>query len=338
MNLKLLAVCALAVAGCGAPQAGTIPASATYGTPNRELPPKRGVISFYHDTLGDAVLEGVVTGPDGNLWFDDEGNGVIGEIMPDGTYGLQQSVGPGQGPSSGITVGPDKRLWFTLFGGGVGRMTTSGKVTIFTDSQGSFPQGITTGPDGALWFAQSDGTVGRVTTKGKITHFTVAADNAHLNGIVTGPDGNLWITQETVNSTLFSNQVYRLTPQGQVTAFTVGYGPTWICVGPDKAIWFTERSSNAIGRITTGGKYKEFPTGTEYGGPSGIALGPDGALWFSDFNGRFGIGRITTKGKMRFFNSGSINFAEMRQITAGPDGAMWFSSYLDPGVGRITVR
>lgn len=340
MNVKLVAICALAAMaaiGCSASQA-TIPGSGTYGTPQRVQPAKRGVIAFYHDTLGDAVLEGIVTGPDGNIWFNDEGNGVIGQIMPDGTYGLQQSLGPGKGPSSGLTVGPDKRLWFTLPGGGVGRMTTSGKFQLFTDPQGSFPQGITTGPDGALWFAQSDGTVGRVTTKGKITHFTVTDDNAHLNGIVTGPDGNLWITQETVNSTLFSNKVFRLTPQGNVTSYTVGEGPTWICVGPDKALWFTERGANSIGRITTSGKFKEFPIGSEYGGPSGIAPGPDGALWFSDFNGRFGIGRITTKGKMRFFNSATIKFAEMRQITAGPDGAMWFSSYINPGVGRITVH
>jgi len=216
-------------------------------------------------------------------------------------------------------------------------MTTSGKVKFFTDTQGSFPQGITIGPDGALWFAQSDGTVGRITTKGKLKHFSVAAGNARLQGIVTGPDGNLWITQETTNSTLFSNQVYRLTPKGKVTAYTVGSGPTWICVGPDKALWFTERDADAIGRLTTDGKYTEFPTGSRYGGPSGIALGPDGALWFSDFNDRFGIGRITTKGKISFFSVPSL-FGEFRQITAGPDGAMWFSSYLTPGIGRITTH
>ena len=159
--------------------------------------------------------------------------------------------------------------------------------------------------------------------KGGLTHFTVAASNAHLQGIVTGPDGNLWITQETLNSTRFSNQVLRLTPKGKVTAFTVGFGPTWICVGPDKALWFAERGANAIGRLTTGGKYTEFPTGYKYGDPSGFALGPDGALWFSDFDDRFGIGRITVKADSLL--SVPIE-GELRQITAGPDGAMWFSS------------
>jgi len=216
-------------------------------------------------------------------------------------------------------------------------MTTSGQVKFFSDPQGSAPQGITTGPDGALWFAQSNGTVGRITLKGKVTHFSVAASNADLQGIVTGPDGNLWITEETTNSTRFANHVYRLTPKGKVTAFTVGSGPTWICVGRDKALWFAERDANAIGRLTVGGKYTEFPTNYEYGGPSGIALGPDGALWFSDFNDRFGIGRLSAKDTFLFFSVPSVA-GEFRQITAGPDGAMWFSSYLGAGVGRITTQ
>lgn len=337
MNLKPLAICVLAAitVGCAMPQTAAVPPGATSGAPQRIAPDKRGMVSFYPDTSGDAVLDGIVAGPDGQIWFTDVGNGIVGRINTSGTYTLQEQVSPG--PSSGITVGPDKKLWFTLAGGGVGRMTTSGKVKYFIDSQGSFPQGITTGPDGALWFAQSNGTVGRVTTKGKFTHFTVTTGSAHLQGIVTGPDGNLWITQETFNSTLFSNQVFRLTPKGVVTAYTVGEGPAWICVGPDKALWFTERASNAIGRLTTDGKYKDFPIDSRYGGPSGIALGPDGALWISDFNDRFGIGRMTVKGKFRSFKVPSV-YGEFRQISAGPDGAMWFSSYLNPGIGRITTH
>jgi len=335
---KRLATCALAaiaITGCSAAQTAGVPAAATYAAPQGVVPDKKGTVTFYPDTFGDASLDGIVAGPDGALWFTDEGNGAIGRITTSGSYTLQQIVSPG--PSNGITVGPDKRLWFTLSSGGVGRMTTGGKVKYFSNPPGLFPQGITTGPDGALWFAQSDGTVGRITTKGKVTNVTAAPDNAQLHGIVTGPDGNLWITQEMVNGSQLSNQVIRLTTDGKATSFTVGSGPTWICVGRDKALWFTERGANAIGRLTTAGKYTEFPTGYEYGIPSGIALGPDGALWFSDFTGRLGIGRITVKGKIRFFSVPSVE-GEFRQITAGPDGAMWFSSYLSPGIGRITVH
>jgi virginiamycin B lyase len=315
-------------------QPSNVPAAGTYIAPHRIAPDRRGTAAFYPDAFGTASLDGIVAGPDGALWFTDEGNGVVGRMTTSGSYTLQQVVSPA--PSSGITVGPDKRLWFTL-SSGVARMTTSGKVKVFSDPQGLFPQGITTGPDGALWYALSDGTVGRITTKGKLTHLTAAPDNAQLKGIVTGPDGNLWITQDMVNRSQLSNQVIRLTPKGVATAFTVGLGPTWICVGLDKALWFTERGADAIGRLTTAGKYSEFPAGYDYGDPSGIALGPDRAVWFSDYIGHFGIGRITMKGKMRFFSVPSVE-GEFRQITPGPDGAMWFSSYLNPGIGRISTQ
>jgi len=328
-------VAALAVAtaaGCSFPNAGTVSNSGSYRSSHVITPDKRGKITFYDDTFGDATPDGIVRGPNNAVWFTDPGNDVIGRVMENGRYTLQQSVGAEL--SDGITVGPDNNIWFTLEGGGVGTINSDG-VTRFKDSSGSFPQGITTGPDGALWFAQVGG-VGRVTTQGTFRHFSIASPNAELQGIVTGPDGNLWVTQPIVGSS-FSDKIIRVTPKGKHQSYTVGSGPAWICVGPDKALWFTERAANAIGRLTTSGKYSEYPTNYQGGGPSGIALGPDGALWFTDFNGRFGIGRITKAGKIHFYDSG-VSGDELRQIAPGPIGAMWFSSYQGvDGIGRITV-
>jgi virginiamycin B lyase len=331
----MVALLAAGVAGCASQQNASLPMAKSFATLDRVGTDTRGKITFYTDRFGDPTPDGITAGPDGALWFTDPGNDVIGRVTVHGSYTLQQSVG--EELSSGITVGPDKKLWFTLLGGGVGRMTTAGSFRLFHDPQGSFPQGITTGPDGALWFAQSDGTVGRVTTQGAFQHFTVAGGNAQLQGIVTGPDGNLWLTQFVVGSHL-SNQVIRLSPNGQYTAFTVGSGPAWICVGPDNALWFAEEGANAIGRLATDGTFTEFPTGQKYGEPSGIATGPDGALWFTDFDGRFEIGRLTTSGKMRFFASSSAA-GELLQIAPGPKSAMWFtSSQGGSGVGRVTTR
>jgi virginiamycin B lyase len=328
--ILIAALVAFATAGCAAPNAGGTPSAVLYGSPVAIRPDKRGKITFYDDTFGDATPDGIVRGPNNSIWFTDPGNDVIGRVAANGKYTLQQSVGAEL--SDGITVGPDGNVWFTLEGGGVG--TINGGVTLFKDSSGSFPQGITTGPDGALWFAQIGG-VGRVTTHGTFKHFSIAGPNAQLQGIVTGPDGNLWVTQTVVGSS-FSNQVFRVTPKGKHQTYTVGSGPAWICVGPDKALWFTERAANAIGRLTTDGKYTEYPTNYQDGGPSGIALGSDGALWFTDFNGRFGIGRVTKTGKMHFYNSG-VSGDELRQIAPGPIGALWFTSYQGvEGIGRVT--
>jgi streptogramin lyase len=306
------------------------------------LPSVRGRVRFYPDTFGDATPAGITQGADGQVWFTDPGNDVIGRLTARGHYTLEMPAGVEV--SDGITTGPDKNIWFTVEqgGGGVGRITDDGTVTIFKDPGGSYTQGITVGPDGALWFAESNGTVGRMTTAGKVKHFAVAPYDAELEGIVTGPDGNLWVTQYIVGGSRFSNAVIRLSTNGQFKAFTVGHGPYGsgpdaICAGSDRALWFTLADDNALGRLTTSGSFKEYPTNVEYAQPSGIAAGPDGALWFTDFSGIFGIGRMTTKGKATYYDYGGI--PRTLEIAPGPDRNMWFTvDGFPPQIGRIATR
>ncbi len=320
------------LAGCAGVRTGALPSSSNLSAA-RNNPDKRGKVSLYDDTFGDATPQGIATGPDGALWFADGGNDVVGRITTGGSF--TNEFAPGAELSGGITAGPDGALWFTIqqSGGGIGRITAAGAVTLYADAGGSYTQGITTGPDGALWFAESNGTVGRITTSGRVKHFTVAPANAELDGIVTGSDGNLWVTQFVVGGSRLSNQVIRLATNGKHRAYTVGSGPASICAGPDGALWFTEVGADAIGRLTTSGSYREYTT--KYGS-SGIAAGPDGALWFTTGTAR--IGRMTTTGKASFY-SVPASSPDLGAITAGPDGAMWFTSALGPpAIGRVTTH
>ena len=135
----------------------------------------------------------------------------------------------------------------------------------------------------------------------------------------------------------------RLSPKGKHKSFRVGNrpnasGPDFICAGPDGALWFTEDDNDALGRLTTNGKYTEFPTGREYAQPAGLAVGPDNAFWFTDFSGHAGIGRMTTKGRTHFYSIPG-SFTQPSQITSGPDGNMWFTTFISPpAVGKIAVR
>ena len=327
-----MAVCASLLAACSVrSNVDALPNSSPAGGLDA-VAHKRGTVKTFNDPFGDPAPAGITAGPDGALWFTDPGNDVIGRITTDGTYTLQTSAGVEI--SDGIVTGPDGNLWFTVAQSNafIGRITPAGAVKLFQDPGGNFPHGITAGPDGALWFAESNGTVGRMTTKGSVKHFPVGASNAQLEGIVTGPDRRLWVTQYVVGGSRLSNQVIRLTTTGKSKPFTVGSGPQFICVGPDKALWFTETGASALGRLTTSGSFREFPIGDPTANASGIAAGPDGALWFTDDKG---IGRMTTGGRVRVFAaSGSLP-----QITAGPDGAMWFtSSFAPPAIGRITTN
>ena len=62
-------------------------------------------------------------------------------------------------------AGPDGALWFTNYdpqSNSIGRITTTGTVTNYTDPGIRNPVGIVAGPDGALWFT-NDNSIGRIT-------------------------------------------------------------------------------------------------------------------------------------------------------------------------------
>ena len=100
-----------------------------------------------------------------------------------------------------VTTGPDGALWFANYENGtIGRITSAGVVTNYTDPGIAAPTSITTGSDGALWFTNSAGnSIGRITTAGAVTTYT----NIGVfdpQSITTGPDGALWFTNEGDNA------------------------------------------------------------------------------------------------------------------------------------------
>ena len=124
-----------------------------------------------------------------------------------------------------------------------------------------------------------------------------------------------------------------------ITAYpipTASCGLWGITAGPDDALWFTEQSSNNIGRITTSGGITEYPVPTAASAPYGIVAGPDGALWFTEFYANK-IGRITTAGAITAEYPTPTAFSYPNGIAAGPDGALWFTEWQVNKIGRITT-
>ena len=148
----------------------------------------------------------IVAGPDGALWFTNEGYS-IGRIATGGAV----TIYPVPDSPSIITVGPDGALWFTG-NGSIGRITASGTVTTYRIS-GSQLSSIATGPDGALWFTNIEGnSIGRITTSGVVTNNYTATGIKGPFFITTGPDGALWFTNAGGNS------IGRITTDGEVTS------------------------------------------------------------------------------------------------------------------------
>ena len=107
-----------------------------------------------------------------------------------------------------------------------------------------------------------------------------------------------------------------------------------ITAGPDGALWFTEYTSNQIGRITTAGAITEYAVPTANAEPYGITAGPDGALWFTEMSSGQ-IGRITTAGVITEYPL-ALFLPNPSNITSGSDGALWFISN-GCNIGRITT-
>jgi streptogramin lyase len=117
----------------------------------------------------DVGYTGIVSGPDGAVWFTDKGK--VGRITTAGV--VTQFPAANATPQGGITKGPDGVLWYAGTNK-IGRITTAGVVTeIVIPSLANSPyqelRQITAGPDGNIWFVEiSAQKIGRVNLGGAV--------------------------------------------------------------------------------------------------------------------------------------------------------------------------
>ena len=81
-----------------------------------------GQVTEFPISTADTQPGPITAGPDGNLWFSEQG--AIGRITPSG----EVTAFPVHSPT-GIEGGPDGNIWFTTFYGTIGRITPSGSIT-----------------------------------------------------------------------------------------------------------------------------------------------------------------------------------------------------------------
>lgn len=158
----------------------------------------------------------------------------------------------------------------------------------------------------------------------------------YYNGYPT-PSASLTITPGTKGFN-FSNGAATVNFTGSaVTSYNVPASA--LAIGSDKALWFTNSSANAIGRLASDGTITEYSIPTSNAGPDGIAAGPDNALWFTEqCAGK--IGRVTTGGVFTEYSVPAFanqQYVVPTQIAAGLDGALWFTDECASYIGRITT-
>lgn len=213
-----------------------------------------GVVTEYPvPTEWHDIVSGITEGTEGNLWF--TGIGRIGKMTPTGSMAEY----PVEAIVNSITTGPDGNLWFggctgTYCGTAkIGRITTSGAVTLWTVDGGT-PDGLTAGPssEASIWFAMSFNKIGRITTSGVITEYSTPPSTMP-QAITLGADGNLWFAAGE------SNKIEKITPAGAITEYALPEGskPTSITSGPEGNLWFTEAGTSKVGMMSTAGTITE---------------------------------------------------------------------------------
>jgi streptogramin lyase len=252
----------------------------------RITPP--GAVTKFSIPSANANPQGIAAGPDGALWFSENGANKIGRITTAGVFTNEFPVLTASSAPQGIAAGPDGAMWFTEFNANkIGRTTLSGAMTEHTvPTAGSGPMRIAAGSDGNLWFSEyGKNTIGRLTPGGAFDEFPIPTANAYPEGITAGADGSLWFAENQ------GHAVGRVTTAGVVTEFPLPEpGRVFHIVGgPDGNLWFAEFDNNKIGRITTGGTITQFLIPTADAKPYGITpLGNQ--LWFTEFNkAKFGV-------------------------------------------------
>ncbi len=329
---QLLRALGLAI-GIGAAAASAAPAAGQTIT-EYEIP-----------TLG-AGPERIAAGPDGALWFTEDGANQIGRITTDGVV-TEFSI-PGS-PSTGIAAGPDGAVWFTERDAAqIGRITPAGVTTVYAIPPNEFghpwqPSQITAGSDGALWFTADNGFEGslcRITTDGVATVVRTLGHYNHAGSLTSGPDGGLWFT---VSGAFGVGWIARMAMDGALTRFPIGFAAWAIAVGGDGAFWFPHLAYASgtpfcvVGRMTTDGvvtNVRPKTCGNPYRWASGIAAGADGSLWLTETKSNQ-IARISTGGVVEL----PIPTASSspRGIALGPDGALWFTEHDANKIARLTT-
>jgi virginiamycin B lyase len=109
--------------------------------------------------------DGIVTGPDGNVWITNNASNEIDRIVPNGSSTAYATVGT---TPRNILVGPDGKLWYTEPGSNsIGSITMSGTVAEYGSAYGinasAAPLDIVLGPDGNIWFTEiGSNSIGKI--------------------------------------------------------------------------------------------------------------------------------------------------------------------------------
>ena len=185
----------------------------------------------------------------------------------------------------GIAAGPDGNLWFTESNANkIGRITTAGVVTEFSDPHGQ--QRTLSGSRPARTATcgsprANANKIGRITTAGVVTEFPIPTASVARTASRPARTATSGSPKPTATRSGGSRR-----PASSPSSRSRRPASLPRASRPARTATSGSRSPPAtqIGRITTAGVVTEFPIPHGQQLPFGIAAGPDGNLWFTEFD------------------------------------------------------
>jgi virginiamycin B lyase len=219
----------------------------------------QGAVTDFTLPLSGYQPGAVANGPGDTFWFTYEQSGndsrfigrMVGASGQVTLYGLPSEIG---GPTD-LTRGPNDTLWFSTNNGYVGKMTTSGALTLYQVGL-PYPYGIrsiTAGPDGAIWFTERSNIV-RITTNGEVAGGIGFEMDYGIGEITAGENNDLWYTD--------SGYIGHLTTSGDLTQYSAnGLSPNAITRLGNGTFAFGNipyEGTPQVGRVTSEGDIQLF--------------------------------------------------------------------------------
>jgi streptogramin lyase len=173
-----------------------------------------GQVSEFTAGLSSKPLLGqITTGPDGDLWFVNDGSPYsIGRVTPAGEITEFPFVSKPWLRPNGITAGADGNVFFGASGENegeetesvIGEITPSGEMKLVSRLSASEVTELATGQEGSVWFTGKPTEVGKPYVIGRLTPADHLEEELATFGteteaalITPAPDGNMWFVTES---------------------------------------------------------------------------------------------------------------------------------------------
>jgi streptogramin lyase len=233
---------------------------------------------------------------DGNVWFADTGRDRIGMLdVASGTVSEPVTLTAGSQPwgvaISGI--GLSTVVWFTEKAGNqIGQFVpaTGGIAEVPLPTPGAQPSGIDVQGTN-VWFTETAANrlarlrTGSRAPRDTLTEIPIPTPSSGPRDVVIAPGGNPWLTEGLGNKiALFS--IGTLSRFTEIPVSTPDSEPYGIALetasGVARAVWFTERDGNRLGRFTGDHSFpREYVLPTPNSWPTDIVVDSQGCAWYT---------------------------------------------------------